>query len=100
MTTQERSHFWQKQIATWQASDVSGQAFCKQQNLSYHQFVYWRRKQDKARSSQTSSATGFAKVTQATPTKDELTLTLPSGLSITGIHTGNVELLGAILRQL
>ncbi|EAZ97889.1 IS66 family insertion sequence element accessory protein TnpA [Marinobacter sp. ELB17] len=24
--------------------DVSGSAYCKQQSLIYHQFVYWRRK--------------------------------------------------------
>lgn len=100
MTNLERTHFWQKQIATWQASGLSGQRFCKQNNLSYHQFVYWRRKQDKPPSSQPDSATGFTKVTSVAPMQEELTLTLPSGLSITGIHTGNVELLGAILRQL
>jgi lauroyl/myristoyl acyltransferase len=31
---------------------------------------------------------------------DELTLALPGGLTITGMHAGNIELLGMILRQL
>jgi hypothetical protein len=29
-----------------------------------------------------------------------LTVSLPGGVSITGLHAGNVELLGAVLRQL
>jgi hypothetical protein len=30
----------------------------------------------------------------------ELTLMLPGGIAITGLHAGNVDVLGAILRQL
>jgi hypothetical protein len=45
---------------------------------------------------------GFARVTQvaASPLSDDLTLRLPGGMAITGLHAGNVDLLGAILRQL
>ncbi len=100
MAPQERSHFWQQQVSDWQASGLSGQAFCKQQGLSYPQFLYWRRKQNKARSNQPDSAAGFARVVRTSPATGELTLSLPGGLSITGLHAGNVELLGAILRQL
>ena len=100
MTPEERTQFWQQQISTWQVSSLSGQAFCRENNLFYHQFVYWRRKQNKVRSSQSDSHIGFARVTQTASSKCELTLTLPNGLSITGMHTGNIELVGAILRQL
>lgn len=102
MTTQKRAQFWHQQITTWQASGLSGQAFCKKHDLSYHQFVYWRRKQDKTRSDQQEAAAGFARVTQSQTvgSSGELTLSLPNGLSITGFHAGNVELLGSILRQL
>jgi hypothetical protein len=31
---------------------------------------------------------------------DGLTVALPGGVSITGLHAGNIELLGAVLRQL
>jgi hypothetical protein len=100
MTTQERTHFWQKQITAWQASGLSGPAFCKQHDLAYHQFVYWRQKQGPQCVGQTVAA-GFARVTTpVAEVRDELTLSLPNGVSITGLHSGNVELLGAILRQL
>jgi hypothetical protein len=45
---------------------------------------------------------GFARVTRvaASPVSNDLTLKLPSGMAITGLHAGNVDLLSAILRQL
>ena len=55
----------------WTASGLSGAAFCTQQTLSYHRFVYERRK-----------------------------LRHTGGVSVTDLHAGNIELLGAVLRQL
>ncbi len=39
MTTQERAHFWHEQIKIWRSSGLSGQAFCNQNDLAYHQFA-------------------------------------------------------------
>ena len=44
MTPTERAHAWQRHMTDWQASGASGSAYCKQQSLVYHQFVYWRRR--------------------------------------------------------
>ena len=33
-------------------------------------------------------------------TEVDLTLTLPNGVVISGLHAGNISLLGAIMRQL
>lgn len=102
MTTQERANFWHEQITIWRSSGLSGQAFCNRHDLSYHQFIYWRAKQDKAGSVLQETAVGFARVapSRAVSTCGELTLSLPNGVSITGLHAGNVDLLGPLLRQL
>jgi hypothetical protein len=106
MTPTERTHVWQQHIADWQASGLSGSAYCKQQSLVYHQFVYWRRKLVLTEDSleQEQAATGFARVVSAPGAgigvADGLTVSLPGGVSITGLHAGNIELLGAVLRQL
>ncbi|MEA9391313.1 IS66 family insertion sequence element accessory protein TnpB [Acerihabitans sp. TG2] len=102
MKSQQRAEHWREQITAWQASGLSGQVFCQQQQLTYHQFVYWRQKYCTDNPTQ-ARAPGFAKVTADithadTPT--ELTLSLPNGLVITGLNNSNVTLLGAILRQL
>lgn len=102
MTTQQRQQYWQQQLADWRASERSGAAFCKQYALSYHQFSYWRRKLAGDEPAQPEVPPGFARVTatQDLSAPTALTLTLPGGIAITGLHAGNVELLGAILRQL
>ncbi|WP_151705497.1 IS66 family insertion sequence element accessory protein TnpA [Nitrincola alkalilacustris] len=103
MTTHERQQYWQQQMADWQASNLSGAAFCKQHALSYHQFVYWRQKllNDEDTPPEVKKV-GFARVAplQSPGSAAELTLSLPGGVSITGLHAGNIDLLGAILRQL
>ena len=100
MTTQERADFWQQQIAAWLASGLSGHAFCKHQALVYHQFAYWRKKLEQPAT--VDSLAGFARVAipASVPTEGGLTLSLPNGISISGLHLGNLDLLGAIMRLL
>lgn len=44
-TTQHPSpEQWPEIIARWQRSALSGAAFCKQQNVRYANFNYWRKK--------------------------------------------------------
>jgi hypothetical protein len=76
MPPTERARTWQQHITDWQVSGVSGSAYCKQQSLVYHQFVYWRQK--------------------LTPTEDSP----KQAHAATGLHACNIELLGAVLRQL
>ncbi len=102
MTKQERTEHWQQHVEHWRDSGLSGVAFCKQHELSYHQFTYWRRKlQEDGREPGQPPSSGFARVT-CLPSQPvgELALALPGGLTITGLYAGNIELLGAILRQL
>jgi len=100
MAGAELHHFWQHTLAEWAASGLSGAAFCREHRLGYHQFGYWRRKLRAEDESQTD--VGFARVTPVADadTADGLTVSLPGGVSITGLHAGNIELLGAVLRQL
>ena len=103
MTTKQRERYWQQVINEWQHSGLSGMAFCKQQEYPYHRFTYWRAKLRSEAPEKTEAQAGFARVTKVgriDDTQPELTVTLPSGISISGLHAGNLALLGAILRQL
>ncbi|HEA52349.1 hypothetical protein LCGC14_1354090 [marine sediment metagenome] len=106
MTATEKVHFWQQQITDWEATGLSGNAYCKQQSLIYHQFVYWRQKLTSVEDypKPAPASTGFTRVVSAPSVgnadADGLTVSLPGGVSITGLHAGNIELLGAVLRQL
>ncbi|WP_409526588.1 IS66 family insertion sequence element accessory protein TnpA [Nitrincola sp. MINF-07-Sa-05] len=81
---------------------MPGAAFCKRHVLSYHQFVYWRQKLTQDEYAQPDVVAGFAKATplQSSHSPAELTLSLPGGVSIIGLHAGNINLLSSILRQL
>lgn len=103
MTRTEREQVWHQHIMDWQASGLSGMAYCKQQSLTYCRFVYWRKKLAEPEPvSEGEMPSGFARVAAApnAEASEGLTLSLPGGVSITGLHAGNVDLLGAVLRQL
>jgi hypothetical protein len=102
MSNPELNRFWQQALSDWQASGLSGAAYCKQQSLAYHRFVYWRQKLVSTADEKVGVPSGFARVT---PVVDDspgggLTVSLPGGIAITGLHAGNVALLGALLKQL
>lgn len=58
MTSQERQQFWKQHIEVWQATDLSGAAFCKQHDLNYPQFNYWRKKFQVAEAAEKSAGFG------------------------------------------
>jgi hypothetical protein len=35
---------WQAHLRVWRNSGLSGAEYCRQHNLSYHTFTYWKRK--------------------------------------------------------
>ena len=102
MTSQEREQFWQQHIEAWQASDLSGAAFCKQHDLNYAQFNYWRKKFQIIEA--VEKPAGFAQVTQLATSHsrlhDELGVHLPSGISFSGVSASNLDVVLALLRQL
>ena len=102
MKSQERQQFWQQHVDAWQASDLSGAAFCKQHDLNYAQFNYWRRKFQSIET--VAKPAGFAQVTQvaASPnaSNDGLGIHLPSGISFSGVNASNLAVVLAMLRQL
>ena len=102
MSTIGNQDYWQQHITAWQASEQSGAAFCRGQNLSYHRFCYWRQKlAPSQRTGAAPSSSGFARVVpSSTPAMGELHVSLPGGITISGLHADNIGLLGAILRQL
>ncbi len=42
MTSENKYDFWQRHIEGWQQSKLSQKAYCRQQDLSFASFGYWR----------------------------------------------------------
>lgn len=101
MINTDNQAYWQQHVTAWQASEQSGAAYCREHDLVYHRFCYWRQKFVSSQRAEPVSSTGFARVLPApNSATGELRVSLPGGIAISGLHADNIALLGAILREL
>jgi len=100
--TPNNAAYWHQQVDHWQASGLSQAQFCKTHQLTYHRFIYWRQKIESVEGSQIvkNRTGGFASVTVHPQRETELSLSLPNGMVVRGIHAGNVRVLSQLLDQL
>jgi len=107
----QRQLFWQQHLIKHQQSGLSGIQYCQQEQLTYHCFIYWRRKlknQDTVVSASSShgikTASDFTRVLPtASATQhshDALELSLPNGLIIGNIHSDNLKWVRPLLESL
>jgi hypothetical protein len=94
---------WKAHIQDWQTTEQSQSAYCKAQDLNYHCFIYWRRKifgptKPKVKSVQPSA---FVSV-QSNPmiVAEDLSLTLPNGITLQGITSSNLPVVQQLLSLL
>jgi hypothetical protein len=80
---QKRDH-WNRHIKTWQAGDLLQSEYCRHHNLSYHRFIYWKK-----RFVQTETATKFVPLnlgqlsdTRASESGCPLRLVLSDGFTV------------------
>lgn len=96
--SEELMAYWQQQVEAWRGSGLSQNQFCKNHELSYHRFVYWRRKLAGSVHSRSSvQRSGFAVVSYQPEVDAGLTLSLPNGLVVRGISSGNLSLVRQLL---
>jgi hypothetical protein len=96
---QSRADFWLEQVKAAEESGLSAAQFCKQQDLNYSQFMYWRQKlQAPLASTPKKKTSGFVKVEPSLgPLGSGLSVSLPSGMQIHGIDSTNVTLVRQLL---
>ena len=96
------SGFWQQRIDKWRISGQSQQAFCKAHDVSYHRFVYWRRKLEKPEpANRNPSSSALVPVTVRAPcTAPGLSLVFPNGLELRGLSEDNLSLAQQLLARL
>ena len=94
--------YWKDHVDTWKGSGLSQIKFCQANALSYHRFVYWRRKfeRDTEPRQAKSDSGGFAEVNCRPEANSGLTLSLPNGLVIRGICSDTVPVVRQLLEQL
>ena len=100
--SEQLSRYWHEQVSAWEHSGKSQKAFCKQHDLNYHRFGYWRRKfVEQAQAPGDSPYSGFVPVQRSHPSSmSGLSLRLPNGVVIQGIEQNNLAVVSQLLRQL
>lgn len=96
---QSRTDFWRAQVAAADVVAISSAQFCKENDLNYSQFMYWRQKlQAPLTSAPEKKASSFVKVEPSlSPLGSGLSVSLPSGMKIHGIDSTNVTLVRQLL---
>ncbi len=98
--TVSRKAFWQRHVEQWRTSGLSKMAYCQQYALTYHQMVYWSKKDEVGVGPDVDSG-GFVAVTVSTDARDSgLSLRLPNGITIEGINDRSIGLVGKLIGQL
>ena len=98
--TVSREAFWQRHVSQWRTSGLSKMAYCQQYALTYHQMVYWSKKEKTGVEPEARSG-GFVAVTVSADARDSgLSLRLPNGITIEGINDRSIELVGKLISQL
>jgi hypothetical protein len=100
--TQALSQQWRQHIENWRNSGLSQQAFCRNRNLSYHKFHYWRKKLAHALDNKPQPrSSALVPVTYQSPSPDiGLSVHLPNGISLRGIASDNLALVERLLVSL
>jgi len=97
--SQSRSDFWLEQVKVADLSGLSGATFCKQHDLNYSQFMYWRQKcRKQAIPMSDSKPSGFVKVMPSCfESSSSLSVSLPNGVVVQGIDSLNLPLVRPLL---
>ena len=99
--TQQQAPYWQTHIDRWRESGLSQSAYCQREGLKLHRWHYWHKKLTRAAVETASTASDFIPVRiRPQPLDQGLSVTLPTGITIVGISTDNVALVGALLKHL
>lgn len=90
--TQNRRYFWEQHVADYIDSGLSKAQYCREHELTYHQFVYWVPQFSPLINEPSAALTTHRFIPVALKQSvqpSELEITLPSGVQITGIteHT-------------
>ena len=102
-TSSSRQAHWQGHIERWQQSGQSQQAYCREQDLSYFRFQYWRRKlrEHEQRDVQRTRPSGFVPVAaDGSRAHPGLCVVLPNGVQLRGISAENLAVVERLLAHL
>ena len=101
MKAEDKSSYWTAVILDWERSDLSQPAFCKERDISYAKFCYWRYELKKKKKQQ---AGHFRPVKVSAPSpitqNPVLSIELASGVALKLEDESQVGLAAKLLKAL
>lgn len=98
----ERQAFWKEHVQSYEQSGHSKARYCRDNNLIYHQFIYWSAlfsgQPTKNKSIPTSKLVPV--MLRESTTTSGLQVHLPNGVLISGINSHSVEIIGCLIVSL
>lgn len=98
--TESLSTLWASHIQSWQKTQQSQSAYCRDHDLNYHRFTYWRRKlvNQASLARKPAQRSGFIPVEPCSSVAAQnLTATLPNGVLLQGITASNLTVVKQLL---
>jgi len=98
--TESLSTLWASHIQSWQKTQQSQSAYCRDHDLNYHRFTYWRRKlvNQASLARHPAQRSGFIPVEPCSSVAAQnLTATLPNGVLLQGITASNLTVVKQLL---
>jgi len=100
-TIVEKRAYWANHAKKWKASGESKRSYARRHNLRPDQLGYWVNVfEAKPQTNNKTEAKGFVAVSVTTPNILGLTIKLPSGVKLEGIHSGNLDITRALIGSL
>lgn len=98
-----RRAYWQAHLERWHQSGQTQQAYCREHDLNYARFHYWRRKlrDDGGAGVARTRSSGFVPVTPSGHgLSPGLSVVLPNGVQLRGISADNLAVVERLLARL
>ena len=100
-TMAEKREYWANHAKNWKASGESKRSYAHRHNLRADQLGYWVQVfEAKPQTRNKAEAKGFVAVSVTTPGVEDLSIKLPNGLRLEGIHAGNLDLTRTLIERL
>ena len=101
-THQDLQQFWNQHIQSYEQCGHSKARYCRDNSLSYHQFIYWAaRLSDQSTIEKKAPASKLIPILVKEPDSPSgLQVHLPNGVLISGISGHSVEIIGRLIDQL
>jgi len=82
MIQEDKQAHWAAHVEGWEQSELTQPNYCKQKNISYAQFGYWRTRLNRTARPETQPGAKFSPVKITAPLSSTVNLYLPEGIRL------------------